>query len=145
MAGHFAAGDRTCAAGSRLSPCVPVAISSDAASRIANVSPTVTSPTGVFIIDRSRCRSSRNAVPKVQTEKRGDHIKIGIAMLTLIESTVITTARHSDSAPIASEAAMALVNREEATDARRPSKPALPTDRIIVLILQDADESPATS
>ena len=53
-------------------------------------------------------------------------------MLTLIESTVSVTARHSDSEPIASEAAMALVSREEATGARRLSKPAVPGDRIMV-------------
>ena len=47
---------------------------------------------------------------------------IGIAMVTLIESTVRVTIRHSDSAPIASEAATALVNREEATGAGRLDK-----------------------
>ena len=66
-------------------------------------------------------------------------------MVTLIESTVSVTTRHSDSAPIASEAAMALVSRDEATGARRLTKPAEPGDPIMVQILQDADESPATS
>ena len=76
--------------------------------------------------------------------KRRDYAGIGIAMLTLIESTVSVTTRHSDNAPIASVAAMALVSREEATGAGRFSKPAVPGDRIMVQILQDADESPAT-
>ena len=41
------------------SPRVPVAIRNDAASRIATVSVAVTSTTGVFMVDRSRCGSSR--------------------------------------------------------------------------------------
>jgi hypothetical protein len=56
-------------------------------------------------------------------------------MVTLIDSTVSATITHSDSAPIASEAAMALVSRDEATGAGRP-KPALPDDRIMAEILQ---------
>ncbi len=40
-------------------------------------------------------------------------------MVTLIDSTVRVTIRHSDSAPIASEAATAWVNRCEATGAER--------------------------
>ena len=40
-------------------------------------------------------------------------------MVTLIDSTVSVTIRHSDSAPIASEAATAWVNRDEATGAGR--------------------------
>ena len=63
-------------------------------------------------------------------------------MVTLIESTVSATTRHSDNAPIASEAAMALVNREEATGTERVSKPAVPGDRIIGQILACAGESP---
>jgi hypothetical protein len=54
-------------------------------------------------------------------------------MDTLIESTVSVTTRHSDSEPIASEAAMALVSREDATGAGRLMKPAGPGDRIMVL------------
>jgi hypothetical protein len=50
----------------------------------------------------------------------------------LIESTVNVTARHSDSAPIANEAAMALVSREDATGTGRLMKPAVPGDRIMV-------------
>jgi hypothetical protein len=50
----------------------------------------------------------------------------------LIENTVRVTTRHSDSAPIASEAAMALVNREDATGAGRLMKPTVPGDRIMV-------------
>ena len=56
-------------------------------------------------------------------------------MVVLIDSTVSATTRHSDSVPIASEVAIALVNREDATDAGRLSKPAVPGDRIMVLIL----------
>jgi hypothetical protein len=57
---------------------------------------------------------------------------IGIAMVPLIESTVSVMTRQSDSAPIASEAAIALVNWEEATGVRRLTKPAVPVDRIMV-------------
>jgi hypothetical protein len=56
---------------------------------------------------------------------------IGIAMLTLIESTVRATIRHSDSEPIASEAATASIKRDEATGAERPLKPAAPGDRVM--------------
>ena len=52
----------------------------------------------------------------MQTEKC-DYAGIGIAIATLIDSTVSVTTRHSESAPIASVAAMALVNRDEATGA----------------------------
>jgi hypothetical protein len=47
---QFLAGDRIRTAESRSSPCVPVTIKSDAASRIAAVNATVTSPTGVLIM-----------------------------------------------------------------------------------------------
>src|ERR1019366_994346 len=57
---------------------------------------------------------------------------IGIAMETLIESAVRVTITHSDSEPIASEAATAWASREEATGAVRPSKPAAPGVRIMV-------------
>ena len=73
----------------------------------------------------------RKKVERKKMERLG-HIGSGIAMLTLIESTVSVTTRHSDSAPIASEAAMALVKREEATGAGRLPKPAMPADRIMV-------------
>ena len=53
-------------------------------------------------------------------------------MDTLIESTVSVTTSHSDSAPIASEAAMALVSREDATDTGRLMQPDVPGDRIMV-------------
>jgi hypothetical protein len=69
---------------------------------------------------------------KVQTGKAGNYAGIGIAMVTLIESTVSATRRHSDSAPIAREVAMALDSREQATGAKRLSKPAAPGDRIMV-------------
>ena len=65
-------------------------------------------------------------------------------MLTLIDSTVSVTIRHSESEPIASEAATALVNRDEATSAAWPSKPAARGDRIMAgKSLKIADESPA--
>jgi hypothetical protein len=56
---------------------------------------------------------------------------IGIAMATLIESTVRVTIRHSDSEPIASEAATASVSRDEATGADGRTKPAARGDRIM--------------
>jgi len=60
-----------------------------------------------------------------------DQAGIGIAMVTLIESTVSVTRRQSDSAPIATEVAMALRNWEQATGAKRLPKPAAPGDRIM--------------
>ena len=57
---------------------------------------------------------------------------IGIAMVTLIDNTVSVTTRHSDNVPIASEAAMALANREEATGAGWFAKPTVPGNRIMV-------------
>jgi hypothetical protein len=59
-------------------------------------------------------------------------------MPTLIDSTVTATIRHSDSEPIASAAATASVNRDEAAGALRPLKPAAPGDRVMVQILQSA-------
>src|ERR1700704_4774532 len=64
-------------------------------------------------------------------------------MLTLIDSTVRATIRHSESEPIASEAATALVNRDEATGAAWPSKPAARSDRIMAGKSLSAGESPA--
>ena len=52
-------------------------------------------------------------------------------MATLIESTVRVTIRHSDSEPIASEAATPSVSREEAASAERTWKPDAPDDRIM--------------
>jgi hypothetical protein len=72
----------------------------------------------------------------------GGQAGIGIAMLTLIESTVRVTIRHSDNAPIASVAATASFRRDEATGAVRPLKPQAPDDLIMVGILQCAGESP---
>ncbi|WP_407166989.1 hypothetical protein [Bradyrhizobium sp. ORS 111] len=57
---------------------------------------------------------------------------IGIAMVTLLDSTVIVTTRQSVSAQIASEAAIALVSRGDATGAGQLWKPAVPDDRIMV-------------
>ena len=56
-------------------------------------------------------------------------------MLTLSENTVSVTIRHSDSEPIASEAATTSCNRDEATGAERPSKPAAPSDRLMAEFL----------
>jgi hypothetical protein len=56
---------------------------------------------------------------------------IGIASVTLIENTVRVTIRDSDNAPIASEAATAWVNLDDATGAARLSKPAAPDDHIM--------------
>jgi hypothetical protein len=151
---HFAAGDvgRLWLAGlserSRhtFSPRVPVAIRNDAASRIATVSATVTSTTGAFIVDRSRCGSSRLAAQNFQWpgEIILNYAGIGIAMLTLIENTVRVTIRHSDSDPIASAAATASISRDEATGAAWPSKPPAPDDRIMAEFLRCASESLAT-
>ena len=65
-------------------------------------------------------------------------------METLIESMVRVTIRHSDSEPIASEAATVRVSRDEATGPGRALKPAGPDDRIMAGILTMAGESPAT-
>ena len=62
-------------------------------------------------------------------------------MVTLIDSTVSVTTRHSDKVPIASEAAMALANRGEATGAGWFRKPTVPGNRIMFQILRDAGES----
>jgi hypothetical protein len=59
----------------------------------------------------------------------------GIAMLTLIDSTVRLTITHSDSEQIASVAATASVSLDEATGAERPLKPKAPGDRIMAGIL----------
>ena len=69
---------------------------------------------------------------------------IGIAVVNLIESTVRVTIKHSDSEPIASEAATVRINRDEATGIERALKPAAPGDRIMAEILQVAGESPTT-
>ena len=67
----------------------------------------------------------------------------GIAMPALSDSTVSATIRQSDNAPIAREAATALVNRNEATGAVRPAKPAARGDRIMAGNPCIAGESPA--
>ena len=53
-------------------------------------------------------------------------------MVALIDNTVRVTIKHSDNAPIASEAATAWVNRDDATGAGRLAKPTAPDDRIMV-------------
>jgi hypothetical protein len=62
-------------------------------------------------------------------------------MVTLIDSTVRATIRHSDNPPTASEPATAWVNRDKATGAERPLEPKAPDDRIMVEILEYAGES----
>jgi hypothetical protein len=52
-------------------------------------------------------------------------------MLTLIDSMVSATIPQSESEPIASDAATALIRREEATGAAWPSKPAARGDRVM--------------
>jgi hypothetical protein len=67
----------------------------------------------------------------LQTEKRWNYPGKGIAMVALIDSTVNMTTRQSDSVPIASDVAMALVNRADATGAGGLAKPTVPGDRIM--------------
>lgn len=62
-------------------------------------------------------------------------------MVTLIDNTVSATTRHSDKVPIASDVAMALANRREATGAGWFAKPTVPGNRIMFQILRDAGES----
>ena len=136
------------------SPRVPVAIRNDAASRIATVSVAVTSTTGVFMVDRSRCGSSGLIAQKFRAGISRRYFGgpgeiqscagIGIAMLTLIENTVRVTIRHSDSEPIASAVATASISRDEATGTEWPSKPPAPDDRIMAEFLRCASESLAT-
>ncbi len=65
-------------------------------------------------------------------------------MLALIESAAITTARQSENAPKASDAATASINRDEATLALWPLKPCAPVNRVMAEIpgKQGAGESP---
>jgi hypothetical protein len=63
-------------------------------------------------------------------------------MLTLIDSTASATITHSDSEPIASEAATASVSLDEATGAERPLKPKAPGDRVMAEILQGGANHP---
>jgi hypothetical protein len=63
---------------------------------------------------------------------RQNHAGIGMAIATLIETMANATARHSDNAPIASDAAIALVNRADATGSVRPPKPTVPSDLFII-------------
>ena len=53
-------------------------------------------------------------------------------MVALIDNTVSVTTRHSDSVPIASDVAMALASREEATGAEWFAKPTVPGNRIML-------------
>jgi hypothetical protein len=67
---------------------------------------------------------------------------MGIATVALIDSTVNVTTRQRDSAPIASDVAMAPDNREEVTGVRLLSKPTAPDNRIIGSNPCTTDESP---
>jgi hypothetical protein len=69
----------------------------------------------------------------MQPEKRWNYPANGIATVALIDSTVSMTMRQSDSVPIASDVAMALVSRADATGAGRLTKPTVPGDRIMLL------------
>jgi hypothetical protein len=64
-------------------------------------------------------------------------------MLAFIESAAIATARQSENAPKASDAATASINRGEATLALWPLKPCAPEERIMVKSLETAGESAA--
>jgi hypothetical protein len=67
-----------------------------------------------------------------------------MAMLAFIESAAIATARQSENAPKASDAATASINRGEATLALWPLKPCAPEERIMApKSLEAAGESPA--
>jgi hypothetical protein len=124
------------------SPRVPVAIRNNVVSTIAAASDVVTHTTGVFI--SSLRRGDDRCFEKKLFWKKLDQTGSGIAMLTLIDITVRATIRHSESEPIAREAATALVNRDEATGAAWPSKPAARDDRIMAgKSLKVAGESPA--
>ena len=58
---------------------------------------------------------------------------MGIAVPSLLDSTVRVTIRQSDSAAIASEAATASVSRVDATAAAGLPKPAGREDRVMVV------------
>jgi hypothetical protein len=66
-----------------------------------------------------------------------------MAMVAFIESAAMTTARQSEKAPKASDAATASINRGEATLALWPLKPCAPGERIMAKSLEAAGESPA--
>jgi hypothetical protein len=91
----------------------------------------------------THCRALPRKKKAMGLEEISRYAGNGIATLTLIESTVRATIRHSDSEPIASEAATASISRDEAIGAARPLKPAARGDRVMVGILQGAGESPA--
>jgi hypothetical protein len=86
---------------------------------------------------RANCQTTANDLENVF-----DYAGIGIAMLTLIDSTARATIRHSDSEPIASEAATASISLDEATGAERPLKPKAPGDRFMARDPSRRCESP---
>jgi hypothetical protein len=88
---------------------------------------------------RALSRKIANGLEKI------DYTGSGMAIETLIDSTVRVTIRHSDNEPIASVAATASVSRVDATGAERPLKPAAPGDRFMAFkILATRAESPAS-
>jgi hypothetical protein len=56
---------------------------------------------------------------------------MGIVAASLLDSTVMVTIRQSDSDAIASEAATASLNRDDATATVGLEKPAAPDDRVM--------------
>ena len=93
----------------------------------------------MFSWGTDRCRAPRVVAKKNFASGRKNlrrQVGIGIAIETLIESTVRVTIRQSDNEPIASVAATASFNRDEATGAQRPLKPTAPGDRIMAGILK---------
>jgi hypothetical protein len=91
------------------------------------------------------CRALPRKKMAIGLEEISRYAGIGIAMLTLIENTVRATIRHSDSEPIASEAATASISRDEATGAERPLKPAAPGDRVMAGNPSRRGESPRSA
>jgi hypothetical protein len=67
--------------------------------------------------------------------KSPDQAGSGIAIATLIDSTVSVTARHSDNAPIVIAVTVVLVNRDGAAGTVRLPEPAAPGDHVMTQIL----------
>jgi hypothetical protein len=116
-----------------LSPRAPLAISNDAESRMAMASEMATSTTGVFIArvaaHRPLSRNTANGLGKITWGYAGN----GMAIESLIESNVSVTTRQSETEPIASVAATASVNRDDATGAGRRLKPVAPVGGVMAV------------
>jgi hypothetical protein len=76
-------------------------------------------------------------------KKESGYAGMGMAIESLIESNVSVTTRQSESEPIASVAATASVNRDDATVAERRLKPIAPVGGVMAGSLQRERESPA--